>query len=112
MSEPIKLWRSSVDPKMFTEGDYADDGNGVAWRLEHLEGPICSPECANDLCDLAHPYECVSCDQWITERDCYARTDEGDGAHEVCVVIHSDYPHQTDTLHDCPACDMGEDHDW
>ena len=107
--DKIKLWGSSHDPKLFTEGDYADDGNGVAWRREHMEGPICSPHCDNDLCDLAHPYECVACGNWVTERDCFARTDEADGAHWDCVIIHSTYPHQDGTLHDCPACDLGDE---
>jgi len=106
--EKIILWRSSVDPELFTEGDYADDGNGVSWRQEHLEGPICSPRCENDLCDLAHPYECVACGQWVTERYCFARIDEGDGAHQGCVTIHSTRPHSSGTLYDCPACDMGD----
>lgn len=109
MTDLIKLWRTD-DPKIFTEGDFASDGNGIQWvRTTYSDHP-CSRRCEDVDCPEAHYEACRGCGGTIMETE-YVRGADGESAHEDCVVIHSDYPHQTDTLYDCPACDMDEDHD-
>lgn len=100
----IKLWPSD-DPHVYTEGDYAGDGNGVAWMYTSYSESLCSEHCNDDYCHLAHPEECIVCDERIRDTWHMVCLDGGDSAHRDCVYIHRDYPHTDGTLPDCHACD-------
>lgn len=108
MSDLIKLWQTD-DRRVFTEGDYGDDANGVSWMWTSYSDTLCSPRCGDDHCYLIHPNDCVTCGNYVNDMDHYMCLDGGEAAHLGCVVIHSSYPHQEGTLYDCPACDMDDD---
>lgn len=103
--DKIKLWRTD-DPKVFTEGDYAGDGNGVTLVLTQYSEWPCTGSCEEDCQAGSHMSECDVCGTLIREMDHFVCLDGGDSAHEDCVIIHSTYPHQADSLYDCPACDV------
>lgn len=114
MTETLILWATG-ERRLFTTGDYAGDPNGCTWVLTRYSDDPCSPRCGDDDCDRIHPYECASCGNPIMDMDHLVNMDNGaesvhwfsDDDGEPCHVVHADYPHSQDTLHDCAGCTMG-----
>lgn len=105
----IKLWPNrAYGDRSFTEGDYAGDPNGTDWVWTRYTDSLCSGRCEDDHCYLIHPSECRECGKYIQEMDHFLCVDGGDSAHSDCVEAHADYPHQVNSLYDCPACEMDD----